>query len=58
MPAPQQDRARSLDEITRLLHRMLTLAELSASDMNVDRELLQKALDHLRDEIDRIADRL
>lgn len=57
-PAPRQDHARSLDEISRLLHRMLTLAEMSASDMAVDRELLQKVFDRLRNEVDRIADTL
>lgn len=55
-PAPQQDRVRSLDEITSRLYHMLTLAELSASDIEVDRELLQKVFYRLRNEIDRIAD--
>lgn len=47
----------ALDEIDRTLHQMLLLAELSASDSNVDRDALQKGLDRMRDKIDRIADR-
>ena len=53
-----QDLEHALDEIDRILHQMLLLAELSASDSNVDRQSLQKALERLRDKIDRIADRL
>ena len=48
----------ALDEIDRSLHQMLLLAELSASDMDVDRERLQKTLERLQDKIDRIADTL
>lgn len=48
----------ALDEIDRILHRMLLLAELSASDMDVDRQPLQKTLERLQDQIDRIADTL
>ena len=48
----------SLEEIERTLHQILLLAELSASDVNVDRERLQAVLDRLRDKIDRIADQL
>ena len=53
-----QDIEHALDEIDRILHQMLLLAELSASDSSVDRQSFQKALDRLRDKIDRIADRL
>lgn len=48
----------SLEEIDRILHQMLLLSELSASDSNVQRETLQKVLDRLRNKIDNIADRL
>lgn len=48
----------SLEEIERTLQQMLLLAELSASDINVDRERLQAVLERLRDKIDRIADQL
>ena len=34
---------------------MLTLSRLSASDLNVDRQALQKTLERLQDKIDRIA---
>lgn len=47
-----------LAEIDRTLHQMLLLAELSAGDGKVDRQSLQKALERLRDRIDRISDRL
>lgn len=53
-----QDVERALDEIDRILHQMLLLADLSASDSNVDRQYLQKVLERLQDKIDRIADRL
>ena len=56
-PLPQ-DIERALDEIDRILYQMLLLAELSASDSNVDRQSLQKVLERLQDKIDRIADRL
>ena len=56
-PLPQ-DIERALDEIDRILHQMLLLAELSASDSNVDRQSLQKAVERLQNKIDRIADRL
>ena len=55
LPQESQD---GLDEIDRILHQMLLLAELSASDSPVDRERLQQVLDHLRRKIDRIADAL
>lgn len=48
----------ALNEIDRILHQMLLLAELSASDGAVDRESLQKVLERLQSKIDRIADRL
>ena len=56
-PLPQ-DIERALDEIDRILHQMLLLAELSASDSDVDRQSLQKALERLQAKIDRIADSL
>lgn len=56
-PFPQ-DIEHALDEIDRTLHQMLLLAELSASDNTVDRRTLQKALERLRDKIDRIADQM
>lgn len=37
---------------------MLALARLSASDSDVDRMVLQKKLERLREEIDRIADEM
>ncbi len=54
--AAQEELARRLDEITRLLRRMLALAELSASDLNVDRQLLQKTLERLKAEVARLSD--
>ena len=52
------DVERALDEIDRILHQMLLLAELSASDSDLDRQSLQKVLDRLQAKIDRIADHL
>ena len=46
----------AVDEIDRLLHQMLVLAELSAGDGNLDRAALQKTLERLQRKIDRIAD--
>ena len=46
----------ALGEIERTLEQMLTLAQLSASDLNVDRGALQKTLERLQRKIDRIAD--
>ncbi len=46
----------ALGEIERTLEQMLTLAQLSASDLNVDRGALQKTLERLQCKIDRIAD--
>lgn len=48
----------ALGEIERTLEQMLTLAQLSASDLNVDRAALQKTLERLQRKIDRIADRI
>ena len=53
-----QDVERALDEIDRILHQMLLLAELSASDSNVDRQYLQKVLERLQKKIDVIADKM
>ena len=53
-----QDVERALDEIDRILHQMLLLAELSASDSNVDRQNLQKTLERLQKKIDTIADKI
>ena len=47
---------RALAEIERTLEQMLTLARLSATDLNVDRAALQKTLERLQAKIDRIAD--
>ena len=46
----------ALGEIERTLEQMLTLARLSASDLNLDRDAMQKTLEHLQNKIDRIAD--
>lgn len=48
----------TLSEIERTLDQMLTLARLSAADLNVDRAALQKTLERLQNKIDRIADML
>lgn len=48
----------ALAEIERTLDQMLTLARLSAADLNVDRAALQKTLERLQNKIDRIADML
>ena len=53
-----QDVERALDEIDRILHQMLLLAELSASDSSVDRQSLQKVLERLQKKIDDIADKI
>ena len=54
-PLPQEVE-HALDEIDRILHQMLLLAELSASDSNVDRQSHQKVLERLQSKIDAIAD--
>ena len=46
----------ALGEIERTLEQMLTLARLSASDLNVDRAALHKTLERLQRKIDCIAD--
>ena len=46
----------ALGEIERTLEQMLTLARLSASDLNVNRAALQKTLERLQCKIDRIVD--
>ena len=51
-----QSSDQALGEIERTLEQMLTLAQLSASDLNVDRAALQKTLERLQRKIDRIAD--
>ena len=45
-----------LGEIERTLEQMLALARLSASDLNMDRDAMQKTLERLQRKIDRIAD--
>ena len=45
-----------LGEIERTLEQMLTLARLSATDLDLDRVALQKTLERLQRKIDRIAD--
>lgn len=53
-----QEALDSLDEIDRSLHQMLMLAELSASDGDMNRANLQTVLEYLQRKIDRAADRL
>lgn len=48
----------ALDEIDRILHQMLVLAELSAGEGNVNRTNLQTVLEYLQGKINRAADRL
>ena len=55
-PPPVRSVDEALNEIDRILHQMLLLAELSASDGTVDRNSLQRALERLQARIDRIAD--
>ena len=55
-PPPVRSVDEALNEIDRILHQMLLLAELSASDGTVDRNSLQLALERLQARIDRIAD--
>ncbi len=47
---------RALGEVEHTLEQMLALAQLSASDLNVDRAALQRTLERLRHRIDQIAD--
>ncbi len=54
---PEAIAAQALDAISERLHRMLNLAMLAAAEgLTVDRDALQKRLEVLRGEIDRIAD--
>lgn len=55
-PLPLEDIALGLEEISHTLDQMLALAELSASDLDVNRDALQKTLDRLKNRIDQIAD--
>ena len=48
----------ALDEIDRILHQMLVLAELSAGAGTVNRTNLQTVLEYLQNKINRAADRL
>ena len=57
-PALNQEVLAALDEIDRILHQMLMLAELSAGDGEINRPNLQIVLEHLPHKIDRIADRI
>ena len=56
--ALSQEVLAALDEIDRILHQMLMLAELSAGDGEINRPNLQIVLEHLQHKIDRIADRI
>lgn len=53
-----QDMDAALAEIERILDQMMVLAQLSASDLNVDRAALQKTLKRMQSKIDHIADGL
>lgn len=57
-PALSQEVLAALDEIDRILHQMLMLAELSAGDGEINRPNLQIVLEHLQHKIDRIAERI
>lgn len=46
----------ALDDISHTLEQMLALAQLSASDLALDRDAMQKTLERLQRKIDRIAD--
>ena len=48
----------ALAEIEGTLDQMLTLARLSASELDLDRSALQKTLERLQSKIDRIADEI
>ena len=56
--APLQSIETALDDISHALDQMLALAQLSASDLNLDRNAMQKTLERLQSKIDRIADQL
>ena len=53
-----QDADAALAKIECALERMMLLAQVSSSDLNVDREALQRTLERLQQKIDRIADEL
>lgn len=53
-----QDTDAALAEISHTLEQMLALAELSASDLNIDREAMQMTLERLQNRVDRIADKI
>ena len=57
-PQFPQDIDAALAEIERTLDQMLALAQLSASNLNLDRAALQKTLERLQNKINRIADDL
>ena len=57
-PNLPQDAQAALDEIDQVLQQMLMLAELSASEGDMNRDNLQKVLEYLQLKIDRVADRL
>lgn len=54
----QRDLDTALAEIEHILDQMMVLAKVSASDLDVDRDALQKTLERLQKKIDRIADGL
>ncbi|MDE7244486.1 MAG: hypothetical protein K2O18_11030 [Oscillospiraceae bacterium] len=62
IPSPQDaadyEIDRKLREIDGNLQKMLLLAELSATDLDLDRDAMQKTVEHLKDKINRIADSL
>lgn len=60
LDAPEPSAEEKLARIDEILRRMLLLAVSSADSQTADaeREVLQRELDRLRGEIDRIADRL
>ncbi len=53
-----QDMDTALAEIEHILDKMLVLAKISASDLDVDRIALQQTLERLQRKIDSIADGL
>lgn len=55
-PLPPKDIDSGLDAISHTLEQMLALAKLSASDLDLNRDALQKTLDRLKNRIDQIAD--
>lgn len=55
---PLKEIISGMDEISHILDQMLVLAELSASDLDLNRDAMQKTLDRLTARIDRVADRI